>query len=624
MLTDNINLLKVKNINLYNKLLSYKKTKKHIEYVVETTKVGTKTLKFVEGKSGFYIHSKYNPIRESEAIVNKFLDENEIDANTHVVFLGLGMGYLVDDFLKKKQQITFSIYEPFVESFKVYLSHRSLMDLPLKNLKYLGTGETTEEFKDFLIQVMKSVEKKIVIFQLPVYERNYTSMIQKYMTEFFNYVRNERVNLRVNYRFQKRWIINSMINFKDVLSTPNIFYHYSDFFKDKPSIIVSAGPSLDDEIENLRIIKKEKLAYIFAVGSSINTLIENEIYPDFITSYDPAKFNQNVFNTLIKKEIDNIPLIFGSSIGHESLSNYPGPKIHMLTNQDTISSHFLKIDKQENLEMVVDAPSIAVITLQLLYRLKAKKIILVGQNLAYKNNLRYSKDIGYVSSKISEDKLKDALIIKDVEGNDILTNIAYNSMRQQLEEYIRIMHGTEVLNTTKGGAKIEGATFITLDKVIQNHLTKPLSFSLKTKVLKIYDEKKLYQKLMNMNCKVESFKKNISQIEDVLLRINKACNNRNFKEIEKLYIDLDNIFVKIEKNEFFNVFILPMNRLGYQFLNEKVNKITQEKNKSAKAKEVIKCFSNFIDNLKQSLNEVQDHYDAFQVAILNYKKDLKG
>jgi len=37
-------------------------------------------------------------------------------------------------------------------------------------------------------------------------------------------------------------------------------------FKDKPAILVSAGPSLDYEIENLRYIKENGLAYISQSG----------------------------------------------------------------------------------------------------------------------------------------------------------------------------------------------------------------------------------------------------------------------------------------------------------------------------------------------------------------------
>src|SRR5690606_2967005 len=106
-----------------------------------------------------------------------------------------------------------------------------------------------------------------------------------------------------------RWILNSMKNFKEVLSTPNILLEKRGAFKDKPAILVAAGPSLNEEIENIRYIKENGLAYIFSVGSAINTLMHHNIYPHAATTYDPTVKNQIVFEKVKEKEIIEIPMI---------------------------------------------------------------------------------------------------------------------------------------------------------------------------------------------------------------------------------------------------------------------------------------------------------------------------
>ena len=262
-----------------------------------------------------------------------------------------------------------------------------------------------------------------------------------------------------------------MKNFKEVLNTPNILLEKKDQFKDKPAILVAAGPSLNEEIENIRYIKDKGLAYIFSVGSAINTLIYHDIYPDAACTYDPTVHNQKVFEKTKERGIKEIPMIFGSSVGYETLVNYPGDKYHMITSQDTVSNYYLKNKDGKSINIVQDAPSIAVVTVQLLYALGFSPIILVGQNLAYRGKERHSEGVHY-SSEVTEAEMKNGIWVKDVYGNEILTNEGFNRMRQQMELYINGFPNINVINTTKGGAHIEGTSFIELKDIIDTDLNK--------------------------------------------------------------------------------------------------------------------------------------------------------
>ena len=62
--------------------------------------------------------------------------------------------------------------------------------------------------------------------------------------------------------------------------------------------------------------------------------------------------------------------------------------------------------------------------------------------------------------------MEKRIMVKDVYGNEILTNEIFNSMRFQMERFIKMTSGIEVINTTRGGAKIEGTEYIELDKLI--------------------------------------------------------------------------------------------------------------------------------------------------------------
>src|SRR5690606_4805399 len=128
----------------------------------------------------------------------------------------------------------------------------------------------------------------------------------------------------------------------------------------------------------LKEIKKQGLAYIFAVGSANKALIAHGIHPDAVFTYDPQGHNASVFKELMDNGHTTIPMVYGTSVGFETVQLYPGPKFHFVTAQDTITQNF----HETTLPIVNDAYSIAIVTLQILYHLQVKKVILVGQNFA--------------------------------------------------------------------------------------------------------------------------------------------------------------------------------------------------------------------------------------------------
>ena len=160
--------------------------------------------------------------------------------------------------------------------------------------------------------------------------------------------------------------LNSIRNFKYLLTTPNILRE-KDQFKGIPALIVAAGPSLLDEIENIREIKDKGLAYIFSAGSGLVPLLNNGIYPDAATSYDPNQFN-GVYKQVFEKKITSIPLIFGSTVGI-SLQKYPGPMAHMLNSQDTVAPYYLRLKNGEASQKIYDSTTISVVLVQLLKHL---------------------------------------------------------------------------------------------------------------------------------------------------------------------------------------------------------------------------------------------------------------
>ncbi|MED4882742.1 6-hydroxymethylpterin diphosphokinase MptE-like protein [Bacillus smithii] len=613
ILVDNRIYLNLHHRELFQKLAPLE-SQETDQVIVEPSKKGPLTMKIKWNDKIRYLHSKYDPEHEASRLIGKWQDLDQYD---QILFVGIGLGYHIKQFATRYPSAKFSIYEPNPEVLVQFFTNINIKDWPLRNLQSIFTGTDQQEIT-VEIQKLLNTGKNILVIPLPAYEKIYTDELTFVMKVLKEQIHNEKSNLVANAVFQKRWTINAIKNFPYVMKTPNILLDIDQsLFKNKPAIIVSAGPSLSEEFENLRYIKEHGLAYIFSVGSAINALIHHEIYPDAACTYDPQSHNYRVIQIIKDKGITQIPLIFGSTVGYETLENYPGPMLHMLINQDTISSYFLHSNESKNLEILHDAPSIAVVTFELLCRLGASPIILVGQNLAYLQNRHYAEGISYGNGSefISDDKLKNLPTVKNVYGEEVPTNEGFNQMRRQLELFIQSHPRVKVINTTKGGAHIEGTEFIELDQVMKQYLTSKSVKNNWYKTANQYEKKDLSIHIKKAEQEFLNLEKIFSNLYEVLNNLDRLTKLNSQKNLENEFKKFDKAFGKLTKNVFYKIFIHPMMKVQNKRLEETFQMIRFHKNAVEKAKIIVQQTNRFIADCQAHVQFVKPYYKELKDFI---------
>lgn len=604
ILIDNRNVLRKKDRELLNEMSKMDQQESSGQVVVEQAKTGVPTIKVVQEGKTQYLQSKYDPQKEAERFAGKFTDE----PINYVLFVGVGTAYHIEAFLESHPDTKFAIYEPNEEVLHAYLSNFRLDKLSVRNLLKIFTGTDQEHVTLEVQQLLAQSNNVLKIITLPVYEKLYGEQVNNILGNALEAIKNKHSSLATNVAFQKRWTINSIKNFPTVLQTPNILHDIDrSVFEGKPAIIVAAGPSLNEEFENLRYIKEHGLAYIFSVGSAINALIEQGIYPDAACTYDPTERNQVVFTKLKDKDIKEIPLIFGSSVGYETLQNYPGSLFHMLTNQDTIAPNYLEHSDQIN--VVSDAPSIAVVTFQLLAQLGCSQIILVGQNLAYQDNRRYAEGIQYnhVENELSEIEQKNAMLVKDVYGNSIQTNEGFIRMRQQIEMYISHYRNIEVFNTTKHGAHIEGSVFVELNSLLEQKLKENVVKDIQIDTSNNYNIRYVNDRIIQMERNKKQLERNLQLAFNVLKRMNSAVKSKQLKELDKMFNQLDDQINNIRKNHYQMAFVEPMLRVHQEKMVELTREVRYETNLLKKGERIAHIFMNYIMDCESHIQSVSPY-----------------
>lgn len=571
---------------------------------IESAKDGYPNLK-VSNEGGWgYLHSKYDPKAEAKRFIE---NQTGIEADKHVFFYGLGLGYHVEEFVKKFPEVPFTIYEPKAEIFNQYLSVKAFADIDTKSLENVYVVSHLNENTSNLTHFVRHVDKEVLIIVLPSYERVFSEEVKLFTSQFLDAVFLQKMTLQAALEFSKLATINSIMNLPKACATANILHvrNRERIFAGKPAILVAAGPSLDDELENIRQIKENGLAYVFSVGSAINSLIKNDIYPDAAFTYDGSRENKKVFAKIIDEQIRNIPLVYGTTVGFETIQDYPGQMLHFFVSRDTITPYYLsRMDGIEN-EMIQGFKTISTITLQVLYKLGFNPIVMVGQNFAYGKERGYASGIDYVG-EVTDRQIKNAIKIKDVEGNEVLTSPGWKTMKTEMEEAIRSFNNVEIINTTKHGANIEGARYFPLKQVIQEKLTEPkiVTDEWLQHGCEEYDNDFINKRANEMSESIEGLQKIFKSFKEILGEMDQSVKKMNLKQLEKCFIKFDKAFDRLQSNKFYRLFIQPMNGIRFEFLMRMFGEVRFETNSILKATRVMKEFQTYLESCNQDMQVV--------------------
>jgi len=616
--TDNSAILRTRFESLWESL---NKTTENVgpNVVIENARNSMYTLYVENSGNKLYIHSRYNPVNEAEMFAGQFKDVDKYD---HVIFYGIGMAYHIEAFFSKFGNKHFSIYEPFLNIFKSFISYRSMDSIPLEYLDNIFIGDSLEDPYECLEALLKEIEGEVLLVILPSYERIFSQEYKSFYQRFGSILDDTKTLNRTNRLFEKLYVTNIMKNFMEIIDSPNILHLKNNKFAGNPAILVAAGPSLEYELENLRYIKEKGLAYVLSVGSAINTLLEYDIYPDAALTYDPQNHNHIVFKKLKDKGITSIPVVFGTIAGYGTVQAYEGPKLHFISSNDHVAPYFFKPESAKEFDTVHDAGSIAVAAMQMLYKLGCDPIILVGQNLAYKDRKLYAKGIDYGRDLSETDNkyLDSSFMVDDVEGNKIQTNKVLNHYKDEFERCIKQYGIENIINTTRGGAAIGGTVYKPLKDVMENMLVSSIVDA------EWYKDEGVSYDIDYMISRCKSIEAEQRHLLDILKSIKKIAaqingNTNSVEAPESLFSFFYAEFNKMLQNTYFSTFIYPMNYYQCSLLNRKINSINTEKNIVLKIQKLCREMEPFIDGCINDMHLISPLFGDMYEAIMD--NDIK-
>ncbi|MGR3178541.1 MAG: 6-hydroxymethylpterin diphosphokinase MptE-like protein [Candidatus Anammoxibacter sp.] len=366
-----------------------------------------------------------------------------------VILFGFEFGYLAEEILKKlgKDFVLF-VYEAVPEIFKKAIMTRDISGLLASERVNIVFGEDVEDFSVFhaiygrINNGMFFVIKDHLSVRLnnDTYERFY-----KRLKEEKRLVDSCTATLL---QLSKEFVNTFLSNIPFILRNPGV-NKLKDIFKDRPAIIVSAGPSIDKNLHLLRNAKGK--AVIIAVDAVVPTLLPCGIIPDIIVGIDPLECNIPMFKD--NPLLSDVPFVCIGQYTSEIVRLYPGP-LFVSNSENNIVYNWLKNFLEDKGAIGCFGGSVAHFAFSVAEFMGCGVIAFVGQDLSY-NEYVHSK--GFRDATNAEPaNHANSVQIQNIFCETAHTNASFIAFKISFENAIKKFKG-KVINATEDGLPIDGA-----------------------------------------------------------------------------------------------------------------------------------------------------------------------
>ncbi|SHE57524.1 motility associated factor glycosyltransferase family protein [Clostridium fallax] len=584
---------------------------KNDNYIMEFSKDNFPILKANINNKLVYLGSKYNEKKNIESFIKSL---NIKDGEDYIVIIGLALGSYLKDLIDIATNNNILIIEPDENIYSINKENKETNKiLKNKNINYI-LYKNDEEFSEKIKSLIDISFNKTYAFSIYT---NYENTFKEKCVKIVNCINNHLnyINLlrNSNIYLGEQTLKNYVNNFKHIGNNLSA-YDFNNLFENKTAVIVSAGPSLSKNIKYLKEYKDKVV--IIAVARSLNELLMNDIKPDFICAIDPG----NIMFELLEKNINSeIPLVCIDQVNSKLIENYKGKKIFVLNMfKETISKLLNK-----KFISLPNGGSVAHLATSFALFMGIKNVIFIGQDLAYTDMKYHSDNSSSEKLRFEENSWKNTDIDKStfiyVEGNEeelVPTNKVFITFKNWFEDFIKANNTIKFINSTEGGAKINGTIKLSIKDALRDYSEKNINVSktIKNKINNIQENK------INL---IENIKKDIINILNLCRKAKqlsiemKNVYKYNKGNLNDILRKLDNIDIRINKNK--ELFSL-LNLAAYEELEAlQMNKEYRTKIKESEIEKQnricernIKIYDIYIKSLEKILLYIKE-YDKEEI-----------
>lgn len=281
------------------------------------------------------------------------------------------------------------------------------------------------------------------------------------------YVKLHNLNQNTSQMYQRKWSENFLSNINYIASIPHL--SKVKVSKADTAIVIAPGPSLS---KNIHLLKKVKgKALLISVLHALPALIAEGITPDIVVQVDSYE-NEGFINRIKGQMKSKIPVFVGATILPEHYRELPS---YNAVWTEPVGSIALGLNSLLGINFPqLTAGTVSIYAFNLCTQLNIKNIILVGQDLAFDGDIKYTGEDGLQEAIALREKAQEKAAIPLIEvdgyhGGKVLSPqdyAAYIEMFTDCSKH-RLHKGVRHFNCTEGGAKIPNFTQAPLSQMVK-------------------------------------------------------------------------------------------------------------------------------------------------------------
>ena len=479
-----------------------------------------------KGGLEYRLNSKYNPKEASMQYISQF----EKEGSYSVFFLlGFGDGRSIEALAQTLDEtMTLIVYEPSVAIFQKTLETFDYTDLLKKKNVYLIV-ESENMLQEYLESGISFNNIRMLrLGILPNYDSIYPKECKHMLETMIYFMNKTKIYRNTIYNFREEFAAHALSNMYDYLWQTDTHYLKErlaeEDLSDVPAIIVAAGPSLNKNVQELKRAKGKAL--ILVVDAALRAVVNAGITPDLGITID-ARVPERFFEGI---NISAFPFVFEAISKEDIVRQHTGKHFYDDFPCNIIAKIVME-KKKYCLEEIPTGGSISTSAFSLVKALGFKKIVFIGQDLAFTGGQTYNSGFNDVTM--------------------LDTDYQMDMYRKWIEnEILKLPEDITVINATEGGAKIEGAKVMTLKEVIDS-CTKEIDFEklLQEVPLAFSEEERqdIINEIKEEPKHLEEVKENIKRATEVAEQLEQASKYDDVEEQKKLLTEFGNFNEEIQK-----------------------------------------------------------------------------
>ncbi|WP_294182003.1 motility associated factor glycosyltransferase family protein [uncultured Clostridium sp.] len=563
--------------------------------IIESSRDDKNVIKLIRGSKQIYLGSRYNVQRDIDNVMSKL---QNINSQTLIIVFGLGTGEHIKSILHSlKFQNKILIIEPCAEVIKKFLKlNYSKYILQDKRIYLIYFQEDIKFLISNFINEINVYNLSIIIF--PNYDRVFIRQYRKFV-KCLKEIRNSViVNLSTALKLSQRFFSSLVKNISYIPQSIAV-NKLKKIYRDMPAIVVSSGPSLEKNMDQLKELQK----YFIIISGlrNLKALIEIGVTPDFLCVIDSMEINYSFIKNYLNL---NIPLLIYENSNSKVIENYKGPKILYVSNKQ-----FCKLLGYD-VDLLYQGGSVAHTCTSLAAYMGCNPIIFIGQDLAYTNDKLHADNTSNSSFNdisIKEGINKDYIWTENVHGNKVKTSEVFNSFRTRLEDFIKFHKDTEFVNSTEGGANIKGTKVLDLKTSGRIYKKSEKNREIVRDIVNDknnrFDSEKIKKEVIENKKNLEDILKYIEKFKTDIDNLNLYYNGNRSVNINRIMSRLDKFdnFIKKNCDEFFLVNDL-LNPVVLTVMSDKKFILLESDKEETKGKKIAAKYKILYDDIIKEIN----------------------